>query len=236
MIRKSEDIAKAEAERRSKDLYKVYNPTTQDMQVVLNARVSPEYWTIHARKEEIVPWYVAEIYSEKMYDQIVYSKTEKLTIEENEKRMDKGFPKMDYHTEQMRMESRNLKNMSAKKDQIMKILIKGLYKEYGVNDGTEAYNKEYDRQNIETESIVDEVLGLAPKKTTIPTAPLSNASENGSSEDLGSENAQLNAVAQPTRRQLEEEAKALDIDTSKMRNKDEIMTAIGEKKKNTILP
>lgn len=130
--RKSADIQRAELERKKRDLYTVYNPTNQDQKVVLNAAISPEVWTIKAKDEAIVPLYVAVKYFEEMSQKIITIKSDKAVIEENEKRMAKGFPKMDLHTEQFRFEGRNLKNMMSKREQIVAILNRGLYQEYGV--------------------------------------------------------------------------------------------------------
>jgi len=130
--RKSADIQKAELERRSRDLWKVYNPTNQDFEVVLNASVSPEVWPIKAKEEAIVPYYVAQKYWDEMSDKIIINKSDKMVLEENEKRMSKGFPKMNLHTEQFQVESRNLKNLMGKRDRIVAVLNRGLYKEYGL--------------------------------------------------------------------------------------------------------
>ena len=131
--RKSADIRRAELERKSRNLYKIFNPTNQPQQVLLNARVSPEVWTVEAKSEAIVPWYVAEKYFQEMADKIITSKSDKAVIEENNKRREKGFAAMDLHTEQFRFESRNLKNMMSKRDQIVTILNRGLYQEYGIS-------------------------------------------------------------------------------------------------------
>jgi len=136
--RKSQDIVRAELERKKRDLYKIYNPTNQDFEVVLNAAISPEVWTVPAKSDLIVPWYVAEKYRDEMADKIIYNKSDKAIIEENEKREAKGFAKMDLHTEQPRFEGRNIKNMMSKRNQIAAILVKGLHKEYGIGAETPA--------------------------------------------------------------------------------------------------
>ena len=129
---KSQDIDKAERERKKRDSYTVFNPTNQDFQVVLNAAISPEVWTIKAKEEAIVPAYVADKYFEEMSQKIITSKSDNAVIEENEKRVQKGFPKMDLYTEQPRFEGRNLKNLMGKRERIIAILNRGLYQEYGI--------------------------------------------------------------------------------------------------------
>lgn len=134
--RKARDVQKAELERRSRDLYTVYNPTNTDYQVILNAAVQPEVWTISAKDEAIVPNYVRIKYLEEMTNKIIISKSDKLVLDENEKRESKGFNRMNLHTEQANFERRNLKVLMGRREQIVKILDRGLYKEYGVSDNT----------------------------------------------------------------------------------------------------
>ena len=220
---KTEDIRRAEAERKSKDLWTVFNPTNQDMEVLLNVRVSPERWTIPANKEEIVPAYVADMYADKMSDQIIYNKSDKAVIEENEKRLAKGFNKMDIHTEQARFESRNLKTMMSKRDKLRAILIVGLYKEYGVGDGTEAFDKEFQRQNLKTDSSVDSALGI-----TSPDTPQSGETPVKASQDADLPG-KPEVAPQKTRAELDAEAKKLGMDTSKMKTKKEVEHAISNK-------
>lgn len=162
--RKSSDIRRAELERKSRNLYEVFNPTNQDHQVILNAAVSPEVWTIPSKSTSVVPWYVAEKYFEEMTQKIITAKSDKAIIEENEKRRAKGFPNMDLHTEQFRFENRNLKNMMGKREQIVKILNRGLYREYGVG-GDEVRDTEMRREN---KSTFDPGLDI----TGQPTAPV----------------------------------------------------------------
>ena len=165
MSKKSEDIRKAELERKKRDLWKCYNPTNQNMVVVLNKKISPEEWTIKAKTEEIVPWYVLEMYRDKMKERIVYAKSDKKVIEENERRLEKGFNPMNVHTEQFRYESRILKSMLGKIDELDKILIVGLYKEYGVGDkDAPEGDKGQIAQTMEVEDEVSIALGDAPRK------------------------------------------------------------------------
>lgn len=133
---RSRDIMKAELDRKKRDLYKILNPTNQQFQIVLNAKIQPEIWTIEARGELIVPKYVRDKYLEEMSQKIITAKADKAVIAENEKRMGKGFDKMDLHTQQYQFESRQLKTMMSKRDQIVMALDGGLFKEYGVSDGT----------------------------------------------------------------------------------------------------
>ena len=226
-ISKSEDVRRAEAERKSKDLWTVFNPTNQDMDVVLNIRVSPEKWTIPANKEEIVPRYVADMYAEKMGDLIIYTKSDKKVIEENEKRLAKGFNKMDIHTEQARLESRNLKTMMGKRDQLRAILIVGLYKEYGVGDGTEAFDKEFERQNLKVDSSVDDALGTTSPDVPADPPPSTPAVEP--EKPVKTEPDKPASAPQPTRAELDVKAKKLGIDTSKMKTKKEVEHAISNK-------
>ncbi|KKN14464.1 hypothetical protein LCGC14_0995860 [marine sediment metagenome] len=172
-MKKAEDIDRAERERKSRDLWKVYNPTNQDFVVRLNVKVSPELWTIHAKKQEIVPEYVAIKYCEEMSTKIIYDKSDKAVIEENEKRMAKGFDKMDLHTEQQRFESRNLKRMGTKKGQLRDILVIGLHREYGRGE-IEDYQKNLDRRSFATDDSVSEALGVAsePKAPKKPVEPI----------------------------------------------------------------
>lgn len=156
--KKAEEIQKAELERKKRDLYKVFNPTSQDMKVVLNRKINPEEWTIRANKQEIVPWYVARMYAKKMSDKIIYAKSDGSVIKENQERMKKGFGSMDIHTEQFRFESKILKGMLAKRQDLFKILIVGLHKEYGIGDeGPEADAKQ-SALNMQVDQSVDDVL------------------------------------------------------------------------------
>jgi len=167
MTKRSEDIVKAELERKSRDLYKVFNPTNQDFIVELNKAVSPELWTIHANTEEIVPMYVAVKYAEEMGDKIIYNKSDSAVIEENDKRLAKGFNKMDVHTEQARFESQRLKSMMSKRDKLQAVLIKGLYKEYGLPSETP---QNPDRSNFEVDSSVDTLLGVPSRPQAVKVA------------------------------------------------------------------
>ena len=167
MTKRSEDIVKAELERKSRDLYKVFNPTNQDFIVELNKAVSRELWTIHANTEEIVPMYVAVKYAEEMGDKIIYDKSDSAVIEENDKRLAKGFNKMDVHTEQARFESQRLKSMMSKRDKLQAVLIKGLYKEYGLPSETP---QNPDRSNFEVDSSVDTLLGVPSRPQAVKVA------------------------------------------------------------------
>ena len=169
MSKKSEDIQRAELERKKRDLWRVYNPTNQNMIVVLNKKISPEEWTIKAKTVEIVPWYVALMYRSKMKDRIAYAKSDKKVMEENERRLAQGFNPMNVHTEQFRYESRILKTMLGKVDALDKILIVGLYKEYGVGDDSvsEPEDKRQMIQDMEVEDEVSTLLGDAPKKKPV---------------------------------------------------------------------
>ena len=155
--RRSQDITKAELERKKRDLYTIYNPTNQSFQVVLNAKISPEVWTILAKDELVVPWYVAEKYFIEMTNKIIYNKSDKAVIEENQKREAKGFAKMDLHTEQLRFEGRNIKNLMGKREQIARILNRGLYQEYGIGQNAEQkVDSRKSRDTFEAEGIFDE--------------------------------------------------------------------------------
>ncbi len=160
-LKKTEDIQRAEAERRSKDLWKAYNPTNEDMEVGLNLRISPEYWTFKAKEETIVPFYVLEMYCSKMIDKIIFTKADMAVLAENEKRLGRGFNKMDVHTEQMRFESPLVKKMIGKKDQLMKILVRGLYKEYGIKDEDNGNMNRVSRESFATDPGVDSILGVS---------------------------------------------------------------------------
>jgi hypothetical protein len=172
--RKSADIDRAERERVSRNLWKVYNPTNQDYQVVLNAAISPEIWTIKAESEEIVPWYVAEKYREEMVQKIITDKVDKAVIARNEERLAKGFQKMDLHTEQFNYERLELKKLSGKREKIGKILIRGIYKEYGVEKGnTQEIDKRQRREEFNPGDIFDEpeVKAEAPQPATSSSVP-----------------------------------------------------------------
>ena len=166
--KKSSDIRKAELERKSRNLYTVFNPTNQDHQVILNARVSPEVWTIEAKKESVVPWYVAEKYFDEMTQKIITSKSDKAIIKENEKREEKGFPAMNLHTEQLRFENRNLKTMMGKRERIVKILNRGLYKEYGIGEDGKKIDKR--EQKATFDPGVD---ASDPQESDVPTKEVS---------------------------------------------------------------
>jgi len=166
--RKSADILKAELERKSKDLYKVYNPTNQPFQVILNAKISPEVWTVEAKGEAVVPAYVKEKYFEEMTQRIITAKSDKAIIDENEKRESKGLEKLSLHKDQPRIEQRMLKTLFSKKDQIIKVLDRGLYKEYGLGAGTP-------KQGISREDVqkldISEVFEPKPMPAKPPIAP-----------------------------------------------------------------
>src|SRR3990167_8432909 len=166
--KKSQDIQRAELERKKRDLYTIYNPTNQPHQVILNAKISPEVWTIEAKDELVVPWYVAEKYFIEMTDKIIYNKSDKAVIEENQKREAKGFAKMDLHTEQPRFEGRNIKNLMGKREQIAKILNRGLYQEYGIGQNAEQkVDSRKSRDTFEAEGVFDEPVS-PPKPSESP--------------------------------------------------------------------
>lgn len=165
--RRSADILQAELERKKRDLYRVYNPTNQDFQVIFNAAISPEVWTIEAKQEAIVPNYVRIKYLEEMTDKIIINKSDKLVLEENEKREARGFSKMDLHTEQFRLESKNLKILMGKRDQITKVLDRGLYKEYGV----ERMDQQIDRREQREAFDPGDVFAQAEKPVAPPPPP-----------------------------------------------------------------
>ncbi len=166
--RKSQDIQKAELERKSRDLYTAYNPTNTDQQVVLNAKISPEVWTIPAKSEAVVPNYVLIKYKEEMTDKIIVSKSDKMVIEENEKRQEKGFAKMDLHTEQFRFESRNLKNLMSKREKILAILDRGLYKEYGIGGDT-MQSVNGNSRDLDSGSLIDNLDNPQAQPPVVPT-------------------------------------------------------------------
>mgnify|MGYP001577637456 CR=1 FL=1 len=165
--RKSQDIVKAELERRSRNLYKVYNPTNQPHQVTLNARISPEIWTIPAKEEIIVPWYVAEKYFLEMTQKIITIKSDRAIIEENDKRRSKGFPAMDLHTEQPRFEGRMIKGLEGKRKAIVAVLNRGLYQEYGVGgDKTPTIDRRTEKATFDAGIDVE-----SPNVSTTPQEP-----------------------------------------------------------------
>jgi len=165
--RKAAEIRRAELERKKRDLYKVFNPTNQDHQVVLNKAISPEVWTIEAKNEAIVPYYVAEKYFNEMADKIIYYKSDMAVIAENEAWMNKMGRKMDLHTEQPRFENRNLKNLMGKKEQIVAILNRGLYKEYGV----EGQGADIDKRARREEFDPGDVLNQPQNAQSVPQPP-----------------------------------------------------------------
>ncbi len=156
--KKAEDVLRAELERKKRDLYKVFNPTNQDMKIVLNKKINPEEWTIRAKKVEIVPWYVANRYAHRIADKIIYAKADGAVIKENQKRMKKGFASMDLHTEQFRFESKILKGLQGKKKDLFKILIVGLHKEYGIGEKGEEPDAKQTALNMQVDQTVDDVL------------------------------------------------------------------------------
>lgn len=164
--KRAADVQRAELERKSRDLYKIFNPTNQPFEVVLNAKISPEVWTIPAKEgntygELIVPNYVRVKYLEEMSQKIITIKSDRMVLEENEKRQSKGFDKMNLHTEQFSFENRNLKNLMSKREQIVRVLDGGLIKEYGI--GSENNRPANDRQSKEEFEIAPEVLNGSPK-------------------------------------------------------------------------
>ena len=169
--KKSRDIREAELERKKRDLYTVYNPTNQDFQVVLNAAISPEIWTIKAHETAIVPNYVRVKYFEEMGAKIIYNKSDKMVIEENEKRMAKGFTKMDLHTEQARFESRNLKNMMSRMEKVVAALDRGLYREYGIGNESVLQKDEYSREKkreFDPGNVFDDVSSASSASPDVP--------------------------------------------------------------------
>lgn len=164
--KKAEEAQRAELERKKRDLYKVFNPTNQDMKIVLNKKINPEEWTIRAKKEEIVPWYVADKFAKKMAAKIIYAKSDGAVIAENKKRIEKGFASMDLHTEQFRFESKIIKGMQVKKQNLYKILIIGLHKEYGIGEKGEEADAKQVALNMEVDQSVDDVLSGKRVETT----------------------------------------------------------------------
>jgi len=176
--KRSADIQKAELERKSRDLFKVFNPTNQPYEVILNAKISPEVWTIPAKEgdrygELTVPNYVRIKYIEEMVEKIITVKSDRAIIEENEKRQQRGFPKMDLHTEQYRFESRNLKNLMSKREQMAKILDGGLVKEYGLGGQTQQPTDK--KQHL---SEFDPGIDVLSGQPTTPPTPLTDIDEN----------------------------------------------------------
>jgi len=179
--RKSEDIVRAEPERKSRDLYKIFNPTNQDFEVMLNVKISPEVWTVPAKEGErygelTVPMYVAEKYFEEMSQKIITAKSDRAVIDENDKREAKGLDKMDLHTAQPRFENRNLLGLTSKRDQIVKILNGGLVKEYGL--GSQA-PQQVDRREKVAQFDPGDVLGEvrpASQRGEPPVTPLKEES------------------------------------------------------------
>ena len=165
--RRAVDAQRAELERQSRDLYKVFNPTNQPFEVKLNMKINPEVWTIPEKQGDIygeltVPKYVRDKYLEEMSQRIITIKTDRLVVAENEKRQGKGFDKMNLHTEQAQFESRNLKTLMSKSDEIVNILDGGLVKEYGLSSSTTPHIDT--RQAKEEFEIAPEVLGETPKQ------------------------------------------------------------------------
>ena len=186
MTKKAEQIQKAELERKKRDLYKVYNPTDQDMKVVLNKKINPEEWTVQAKKETIVPWYVAYKYANKMADKIIYAKSDGAIVAENKKRMEKGFASMDLHTEQFRFESKIIKNMMVKKQDLFKILIIGLHKEYGIGEKGSEPDEKQTALNMQVDQSVDDVLG-GRRVETATEAQKRSIGEDKAKEDKAKE-------------------------------------------------
>ena len=173
--KRNADIQRVELERKSRDLYKVFNPTNQPYEVILNAKISPEVWTIPAKErdrngEAIVPNYVRIKYLEEMSQKIITVKSDRAIIEENEKRLQRGFPKMDLHTEQPRLENRNLKSLMGKREQIVRILDGGLVKEYGLRGQTQQPTDR--KQHISEFDPGIDVLGGKPTITPTPPADI----------------------------------------------------------------
>lgn len=205
--RKSADIQKAELERKSRNLYKIFNPTNQTHQIVLNAAISPEVWTCEAKSEAVVPWYVAEKYFDEMTTKIITAKSDKAIISENEKRRERGFPAMDLHTEQFRFESRNLKTMMGKREQIVKILNRGLYKEYGI--GGEEIQQIDKRDRKATFDPGIDVLGSPTQG--LPTESVSIPSKE---EDYVEPSKELESnTTEELETKIEEEADELEVPT-----------------------
>lgn len=174
--RRAADAQRAELDRQSRDLYKVFNPTNQPFEVKLNMKINPEVWTIPAKEgdtygELTVPNYVRIKYLEEMSQRIITIKSDRLVIAENEKRQTKGFDKMNLHTEQAQFESRNLKTLMSKREQIVKILDGGLVKEYGLGSTTAPHVDT--RQAKEEFEFDPSVLGerSAPSAPVVPANP-----------------------------------------------------------------
>jgi hypothetical protein len=128
---------------------------------------------IPAKGEANVPRYVRNLYVKKMTDKIIYTKTDKAVIAENEKRMEKGFSKMDLHTEQPRMEGRLLKSLQGKREQIENILDRGVYREYGVgasNGGVRDANRGLIDLDEEVEGILEPQANKKAETTPLETA------------------------------------------------------------------
>lgn len=174
--KRTEDIVRAELERKSRDLYKIFNPTNQDFEVMLNIKISPEVWTVPAKEgsqygELIAPWYVADKYFEEMSQKIITAKSDRAVVDENDKREAKGLDKMDLHTAQPRFENRNLLSLTSKRDQVIKILNGGLVKEYGIGSQVP---QQADRREKVAQFDPGDVLGDNPplKEESTPEAPI----------------------------------------------------------------
>jgi hypothetical protein len=133
MAKATRDIVQAELERRNNDLVVVHNPTDKDHVVIWDRATSPRVWRIQAKKDEIVPRYIAMKYIREMLEKMRYEDLDKKTREENERRIKGGMTRMTPWEEQVRFEGRALTEFDSGADKLTAILYKGLYREYGID-------------------------------------------------------------------------------------------------------
>jgi hypothetical protein len=176
-----------EMERRTNDLLRVYNPIEKDFVVKWDKKNGTKLFRVPAKTESVHIRYIAEKYVREMYQQIITERTDKAVIEENERRVAKGFAEMLKYKEQQPFESRfyNPTDEDAKK--IISILYVGIENEFGVDreapPDESGVREEKPVFNRALESVMEE------KKTSVPTPqepttpPLTEVPDRQKTED-----------------------------------------------------
>jgi len=122
-----------EMERRANDILRVFNPTDKDYVVEWDRKNGTKLFRVPAKSEASLLRYIAEKYIHEMFSRITTEKIDQSVINENKRRIDKGFPVMTRWQEQLQFEGSisNVTPDDARK--IIAVLYVGLDQEYGID-------------------------------------------------------------------------------------------------------
>lgn len=134
-----------EAERRSNDLIRVYNPTEKDYVVEYDRANGTKLFRVPKKEETVLVRYIAEKYIKEMYQKLVTEKADNALLEENEKRVAKGMAELRKYDEQYRYEAPlyNLSEDEAKK--LISLLYVGVEREFGIDQAYEEESQVYEK-------------------------------------------------------------------------------------------